>query len=117
MLGARDRLLFQRYRKPAQIRVCQQPDLAAAQFQHGALLVGQQDRACASPDRKTRACRTVDARNVRRPPDVAHPSAQHSLRAAEDEAVVQPASRERVAPAVEVLHQRRMVLTANAAVS
>jgi hypothetical protein len=32
-------------RKPAQIQVRQQPDLPAGQFQHGALLVCQHDRA------------------------------------------------------------------------
>jgi hypothetical protein len=60
--------------QPAQVRVRQQPDLFAAQFQDGAILVGQHDRARASPDRKARACRTIDARNIRRPPDLGDPA-------------------------------------------
>ena len=46
-----DGSLFQCNRESAQIRVRQQSHLSAAQFQHGALLVGQHDGASATADR------------------------------------------------------------------
>ena len=96
-----DSRLLQRDRQPTQIRIGHQPDLPAGQFQHRALLVGQHDRARAAADRKPRARRAIDAGDIRRPVDVAHPAAQHRLRSAEHEAVVQSAGKQRVDPAAK----------------
>jgi hypothetical protein len=53
------------------------------------------DRARAAADGEAGACGAVDARYVGRPFDIADPAAQHRLRSAEHEAVVQSAGRGR----------------------
>src|SRR6266850_3936249 len=60
--------------------------------------------ARAAADRKARAGRAVDAGNVGGAIDVADAAAQHRLRAAEHQAVVEAAGRQRIAPPVEVQH-------------
>ena len=92
--SVRSEPLFERDRQSAQIRVRQQADLTAAQFQHGAFLVSQHDGAGTAADCQSHAGRAIDAGNVRRPLDVAYPSLQHGLRSAEDEAIVEPAGRQ-----------------------
>jgi hypothetical protein len=94
--------LPQRNCQPAQVDVRHQPHLTAGQFQHRALLVGEHDRAGAAADRKARAGSAVDAGDIRRTVDVADPAAQHRLRPAEHQAVIQSAGGEPVISAVEV---------------
>ncbi len=72
------------------------PDLVAGQFQHRALLVAQHDRARAAADRKARAGRAVDAGDVGGTIDVADAAAQHRLRSAEHQAVIEAAGRQRI---------------------
>ena len=94
--------LLQRNRQPAQIHIRHQPDLPATQFEHRALLVGQHDRARAAADGEAGARGAVDAGDVGRPFDIADPAAQHRLRSAEHEAVVEAAGGQSVTPAAEV---------------
>src|ERR1700741_5179385 len=93
-----------RDREPAQIGVRHQPHLLPRQLQHSALLVGQHDRACPRTDREPCARRAVDAGDVGGVVDVADAAPQDGLGAAEDEAVVEPAGRERVGVAAEMQH-------------
>src|SRR5690349_5503194 len=79
-------LLLQRNREPAQIRIRHQPGLLAGEFEHGALLVGQHDRARAAADGEARARRAIDAGDVGGTVDVADAAAQHRLRTAEHQA-------------------------------
>ena len=61
-----DSPLPHRDREPAQVRVRHQADLAAGQFQHRALLVGEHDGAGAAADGEAGTGRAVDARDVAR---------------------------------------------------
>ncbi len=94
-------LLVQSNREPAEVQVRQQPDLFAAQFQHGALLIGQNDCASARAHRKSCTRCTVNACDIRWPIDVSHTAPQHRLRAAKHKTVVQAAGGQPIGPALE----------------
>src|SRR4051794_33087496 len=94
--------LPQRDREPAEVEIGHQADLTTGQLQPRALLVGQHDGARAAADRKPRARRAIDAGHIRGTVDVADAAAQHRLRSAEHEAIVQSARGEGIASAVEV---------------
>src|SRR4051812_8899942 len=89
-------------RQPRQIDVGQQADLLAGELQHRALLIGQHDAAHAAADGKAGAGGAVDALDIGRTPDVADTAAQYRARAAEHQAPVEAAGRQRIAAAVEV---------------
>jgi hypothetical protein len=90
-----------RDRKPAQVGVRHQPDLPARQFQYSALLIGEYDGANPAAERKARAGRGVDPRNVRRNMDITDAPIQDGPRSAEQQAVIYAADGERIAAAVE----------------
>src|SRR6478735_5333868 len=93
-----------RDREAAEIGVRHQADLMPRQFKHRALLVAQHDRARTAADRKARAGCAVDAGDVGGTKDVADAAAQHRLRAAEHQAVIEAAGRQRITAAMEVQH-------------
>src|SRR6187399_761155 len=93
-----------RDRKPTQVDVRHQPDLPARQFQYGALLIGEYDRTNPAAERKARAGRGVDPRNVRRNSDVTDAPIQHGPRSAEQQTIIYAADRERIVTAVEREH-------------
>src|SRR5262245_20661654 len=74
----------------------------AGQFEDRALLIAQHGRARAAADGEARAGGAIDARNVGGAPDVADAAAQHGLRAAEHQAVIEAAGRQRIAPTAEI---------------
>jgi hypothetical protein len=84
------RPLPQRDDQPVEVGGNNQPDLAARQSQHRAILVGQHDHTSAWAYRGARACRTIDAINVGRPSDVADCANEIGRRGAEGKPQLTP---------------------------
>ena len=93
--------LLHRDGEAAEVGVRHQPDLPALELQHSALLIGEHDGACAAAEGQPRARRAIDAGHVGGAADILHPAAQHGLRSAEHETIVDAADRERINSAAE----------------